>query len=41
VDHVTGNAQGYKLVFDEEKLEIPVSRNYGQVILSFIGSKKR
>jgi hypothetical protein len=40
VDKVTGNAQGYKLIFKKENLEIPVSRNYGQVILSIIGSKK-
>jgi hypothetical protein len=37
---VTGNAQGYKLIFSEENLEIPVSRGYGEEILSFISHKK-
>lgn len=40
VVHVSGNAQGYRLMFAVQNLEIPVSRAYGQDILSFISHKK-
>ncbi len=33
VAHITGNAQGYRISFSEVENTIPVSRNYGKVIL--------
>jgi hypothetical protein len=41
VDEVTGNAQGYTLHFKNENIQIPVSRAFGQEILSFVSHKKK
>ena len=36
VDHITGNAQGYRISLKGHEMVIPVSRNYGPSILEYL-----